>query len=206
MIEFALIVLAAYLLGAIPVGLVLGKLRGVDVTEYGSGKIGFANVLRILGARYAAIVFVADILKGVIAVLIAKFTLHSNAGEMAAAFAAIAGHNWSVYIKFKGGRGVNTSVGGLLAMEPMAGAIGLAVFWMIVGVSRYISLGSMLGGLSAVVAMIVLFVLGRTPLEFLIYTLVAVALIVIQHRDNILRLLSGGERKVGEEGERRKKT
>jgi len=206
MIEFALIVLAAYLLGAIPVGLVLGKLRGVDVTEYGSGKIGFANVLRILGARYAAIVFVADILKGVIAVLIAKFTLHSNAGEMAAAFAAIAGHNWSVYIKFKGGRGVNTSVGGLLAMEPMAGAIGLAVFWMIVGVSRYISLGSMLGGLSAVVAMVVLFALGRTPLEFLIYTLVAVALIVIQHRDNILRLLSGGERKVGEEGERRKKT
>jgi len=203
MIEFALIVLAAYLLGAIPVGLVLGKMRGVDVTEYGSGKIGFANVLRTLGPRFAAIVFVTDILKGVGAVLLAKFILHSNTGEMAAGFAAIIGHNWSIYCRFKGGRGVNTSVGGLLAMEPMAGAIGLAIFGLAVWLSRYISLGSMLGGLSAGVVMIVLAALGRTPLEHLIYTLVAIALIVFQHRDNIVRLLSGGERKVGVEVKRR---
>lgn len=203
MIEFAAVVIGSYLLGAIPFGLVLGKLRGVDVRAYGSGKIGSANVLRTLGTRAAVLVFVADLLKGVIVVLIARFILESHVGEMAAGFAAIAGHDWSVFLKFKGGRGVVTSMGGLLAMAPLIAVAGLAIFILIVALSRYVSLGSMVGALSAVAMMAALMALDRVPLEHLIYTAIAVALIIFQHWDNIARLLSGSERKLGQREERR---
>ena len=203
MIEFAAVVFGSYLIGSIPSGLVLGKLRGVDVREYGSGNIGSANVLRTLGRRAGVVVLIADLLKGVIAVLLAKFILESPAGEMAAGFAAVVGHDWSVFIRFQGGRGVATSVGGLLVMAPLAGAAGLAVFVIAAALFRYVSLGSMLGGLSAVTLMAVFVALDRAPVEHLIYTGVAVALILVQHRANITRLLSGAESKLGQKGERR---
>ena len=175
MIEFAAVVVGSYLIGSIPSGLVLGKLRGVDVREYGSGNIGTANVLRTLGPWAGVAVLIADLLKGVIAVLLAKFVLESHAGEMAAGFAAIAGHDWSVFIRFQGGRGVATSVGGLLVMAPLAGAAGLAAFVLVIALLRYVSLGSMLGGLSAVAVMVAFVALDRAPAEYLIYTVVAVA-------------------------------
>jgi glycerol-3-phosphate acyltransferase PlsY len=203
MIEFAAVVIGSYLIGSIPSGLILGKLRGVDVREYGSGKTGTANVLRTLGTRAAAVALVADVLKGVIAVLLAKYVLGSPVGEMAAGFAAVAGHNWSVFIRFRGGRGVATSVGGLFAMAPLVAASGIAIFAIIAAVSRYVSLGSMLGGLSAVAIMAALVALDEAPAQYLIYVGVAAALIVLQHRDNIARLLSGSESKLGRRGERR---
>lgn len=203
MIEFAAVVIGSYLIGSIPSGLILGKLRGVDVREYGSGKIGTANVLRTLGTRAAAVALVADMLKGVIAVLLAKYVLGSPGGEMAAGFAAIAGHNWSVFIRFRGGRGVATSVGGLFVMAPVVAASGFAIFVIIAAVSRYVSLGSMLGGLSALAIMAAFVALDEAPAEHLIYVGVAAALIVVQHRDNIARLLSGSESRLGRGGERR---
>ncbi len=203
MIEFAAVVVGSYLIGSIPSGLVLGKLRGVDLRQYGSGKTGSANVLRTLGPRYAAVALIADMLKGVIAVVLAKCVLGTPAGEMAAGFAAIAGHNWSVFIRFQGGRGVATSVGGLFVMAPVVAASGFAIFAIVAAVSRYVSLGSMMGGLSAL-AMIAAFVaLDKAPVQYLIYVAVAAALIVVQHRDNIARLLSGSESKLGQKGERR---
>ena len=203
MIEFAAVVIGSYLIGSIPCGLILGKLRGVDVREYGSGKTGTTNVLRTIGKKAAAVALVCDLLKGVIAVIIARYVLGSPVGEMAAGFAAVAGHDWSIFIKFNGGRGVATSLGGLFVMAPLAGVGSIAVFVLIIALSRYVSLGSIVGALAGVAIMVALTALDQAPWEYLVYTGVVVALIVFQHRDNIGRLLSGSENKLGQKGERR---
>ena len=203
MIEFAAVVIGSYLIGSIPCGLILGRLRGVDVREYGSGRTGTANVLRTIGKKAAAVALICDLLKGVIAVIIARYVLGSPVGEMAAGFAAVAGHDWSIFIKFKGGRGVATSVGGLFVMAPLAGVGGIAVFVLVIALFRYVSLGSIVGALAGVAIMVAFTALDRAPWEYLVYTGVVVALIVFQHRDNIGRLLSGSENKLGQKGERR---
>jgi len=206
MIEFVAVVIGSYLIGSIPSGLIIGKLRRVDIREYGSGNIGTTNVLRTLGARYGAIVLIADVFKGVIAVLIARYIIGSPMSEMAAGFAAVAGHDWSVFLKFKGGRGVATSLGGILPMAmwaPLAAVAGVVIFIALIALTRYVSLASIIGSLSAVVAMAVFMGMNRVPWEYLVYIGGVVALIIFQHRDNISRLLSGTESKLGQKGERR---
>ena len=206
MIEFAAVVIGSYLIGSIPSGLVIGKLKHIDVREYGSGNIGTTNVVRTLGARYGAIVLIADVLKGVIAVLLARYTIETPTGEMAAGFAAVAGHDWSLFLRFKGGRGVATSLGGLLPMvmpAPMSGVTGLGVFVLVALASRYVSLASIVGSFGAVVAMAVFMGFGLVPWQYLVYIVVVVAWIIFQHRDNISRLLSGTESKLGQKGEKR---
>jgi len=209
MIEFVAVVIGSYLIGSIPSGLVIGKLKGIDVRDYGSGNIGTTNVLRTLGARYGAIVLIADVFKGVIAVLLARYIIETPTGEMAAGFAAVAGHDWSLFLRFKGGRGVATSLGGLLPLvmpAPLSGVTGLGVFVLVALTSRYVSLASIVGSFSAVVAMAVFMGLDRGPWQYLVYIVVVVALIIFQHRDNISRLLSGTESKLGQKGERRQVT
>ena len=206
MIEFAAVVIGSYLIGSIPSGLIIGKLRRVDIREYGSGNIGTTNVLRTLGARYGALVLIADVFKGVIAVLLARYIIGSPMSEMAAGFAAVAGHDWSLFLKFKGGRGVATSLGGILPMAmwaPLAAVAGVVIFIALIALTRYVSLASIMGSLSAVVAMAVFMGMDRVPWEYLVYIVVVVALIIFQHRDNISRLLSGTESKLGQKGERR---
>ena len=206
MTEFVAVVIGSYLIGSIPSGLVIGKLKGIDVRDYGSGNIGTTNVLRTLGARYGAIVLIADVFKGVIAVLLARYIIETPTGEMAAGFAAVAGHDWSLFLRFKGGRGVATSLGGLLPMvmpAPLSGVTGLGVFVLVALASRYVSLASIVGSLSAVVAMAVFLGMDRVPWQYLVYIVVVVALIIFQHRDNISRLLSGKESKLGQKGEKR---
>jgi len=198
-IEFA-VVIGSYLLGAIPVGLVLSKLKGVDLRQFGSGKTGSTNVLRTIGKKYAVLALIGDILKGVIAVLIARYTLHSPFWEVAAGFAAVIGHNWPVYIKFQGGRGVATATGALLPLAPLASISAIVVFFIIAALTRYASLGSIMGALTAIVVMAVLLTLGRTHTEYLIYTVAAAAMIIGIHYDNIKRLLSGTESKIGDKG------
>ena len=209
MIEFAAVVIGSYLIGSIPSGLVIGKLKGIDVREYGSGNIGTTNVLRTLGARYGALVLIADVFKGVIAVLLARYIIGSPMSEMAAGFAAVAGHDWSLFLKFKGGRGVATSLGGILPLAmwaPLAAVAGVVIFVSIIALTRYVSLGSIAGSLSAVVAMAVFMGLDHVPWEYLVYIVVVVALIIYQHRDNIRRLVSGTESKLGQKGGRRQAT
>jgi glycerol-3-phosphate acyltransferase PlsY len=206
MIEFVAVVIGSYLIGSIPSGLIIGKLRRVDIREYGSGNIGTTNVLRTLGARYGALVLIADVFKGVIAVLLARYIIGSPMSEMAAGFAAVAGHDWSLFLKFKGGRGVATSLGGILPMAmwaPLAAVAGVVIFIAIIALTRYVSLASIMGSLSAVVAMAVFLGLDRVPWEYLVYIGGVVALIIFQHRDNISRLRSGTESKLGQKGERR---
>ena len=206
MVEYLGVIIGSYLIGSIPWGLVVGRLKGIDIREYGSGNIGSTNILRTLGTKFGAIVLIADVLKGVIAVLLARYIIETPTGEMAAGFAAIAGHDWSLFLKFKGGRGVATSLGALLPMAmpaPLAAVSGLVVFLLIVALTRYVSLGSLLGSVSAVVTMAVFMALDRVSWEYLVYIVVAVTLIIFQHRDNIKRLASGTEGKLGQKGERR---
>jgi acyl phosphate:glycerol-3-phosphate acyltransferase len=146
------------------------------------------------------------VFKGVIAVLLARYIIGSPMSEMAAGFAAVAGHDWSLFLKFKGGRGVATSLGGILPMAmwaPLAAVAGVVIFIAIIALTRYVSLASIMGSLSAVVAMAVFMGMDRVPWEYLVYIVVVVALIIFQHRDNISRLLSGTESKLGQKGERR---
>ena len=216
LLKLVVIILLGYLLGAIPFGLIIGKLaRGIDVRQYGSGKTGFANVLRTAGGRAGAVTFFADVGKGIVATLLGgiivggstatagPLTFDFQGAQVVAAVAAVAGHNWSVYIKFEGGRGVDTSLGGLIAMSPFIGLACLAIGLIVISVSRYVSLGSMSGAGSSILILIPLVALGHEPAEYLIYGTIATALVIYQHRDNIGRLRAGTERRLELKGERR---
>lgn len=214
-LEAVLVVLLGYSLGAIPFGLVIGKLlRGIDIREYGSGNIGFANVLRTVGVKAGALTFIADVSKGAVPVLLGGIIIGDSTAEIgslvfdkqgaqiAAALAAVIGHNWSIYIRFQGGKGVDTALGGLLAMSPLVGLGCLVIGVGTMAVFRYISLGSMVGGCTSVVILIPLVVTEHEPLEYLIYGVIVSMLIVFRHRENIGNLLSGTERKIGQKGDR----
>ena len=206
MIEYAVVIIVSYLVGSIPSGLILGRIRGIDVREYGSGNIGTTNVLRTLGKKFGAIVMAADLLKGVVAVLLARYVIGAPAGEMAAALAVVAGHDWSLYLRFRGGRGVATSAGALIVMAPLVAAAGIVTFVAVVALTRYVSLGSIAAAAGTVIVMAVFTALDRAPFEYLIFIGIAVALIVFQHRENVARLLAGTENKLGQKAEKRQTT
>lgn len=200
------IVLAAvigYLLGAIPFGLIIGRVaRGIDIREYGSHRTGATNALRTLGARAAALVFVLDVAKGVAAVLLARALFGGDPlVEWAAAvagFAAIIGHNWSAFIGFTGGRGVATSGGALGAMSPWSVAIVAPIVVGVIWRSRYVSLGSITGGLLAPVVTAGLALVGLASVPAIVYALASGLLVTAAHGDNIGRLRAGTERRIGQ--------
>lgn len=198
-----LAVALGYLLGSIPVGLVVGKVvKGIDIREHGSGKIGVSNTFRILGLRAAIPVFVADWAKGFLTVMVARALGNSTAGQVAAALAAVAGHNWPLFIGFKGGRGVMPATGGLTAFSPSTALIAAGMAATTLVNSRYVSLASLSGTGTALLTMALLVALKKKPLAHFVYVFTAAAMIVFQHRDNITRLLSGTEPKLGEKAER----
>lgn len=200
------IVLAAligYLLGAIPFGLLIGRAtRGIDIREYGSHRTGATNALRTLGAKAAALVFVLDVAKGVAAVLIARALFADDPlvewAAAAAGFAAICGHNWSVFIGFTGGRGVATSGGALGAMSPWSVLVVLPVVVLVIWRSRYVSLGSITGGLLAPVVTAGFAIAGLASVPAIAYALASGLLVTASHSDNIGRLRAGTERKIGQ--------
>ena len=209
--KFVAVVVLGYLLGSIPFGLLVAKRWArVDVRQYGSGKIGMTNVLRTAGKKAAAMVLALDLLKGVLAVVFAGLIVGAGYGEVGgfglgvlvaevlAALAAIVGHNWSVFLKFKGGRGVVTFFGGLIALCPPAAIFGAEVFVIGAGVTRYASLASIAAAVASYTILVPLVIMNRFPIEYLAYTLIGTILIFIMHRDNIIRLLSGKERKLGD--------
>jgi len=209
--KFVAVVVLGYLLGSIPFGLLVAKWWAkVDIRQYGSGKIGMTNVLRTAGKKAAAVVLALDLLKGVLAVVFAGLIVGGGYGEVGgfglgvlvaevlAALAAIVGHNWSVFLKFKGGRGVVTFFGGLIALCPPAAIFGVEVFIIGAGVTRYASLGSIAAAVATYTILIPLVIMNRFPIEYLAYTLIGTILIFIMHRDNIIRLISGRERKLGD--------
>ena len=201
--HYALIIPLSYLLGSIPWGfLVTMVVKGVDIREYGSGKIGTSNVLRIAGGPYAVLALILDLSKGLLAVLLAKVVADNATVEVVAGLLALGGHNWPVFLGFKGGRGIAPGVGGLLIMEPLAGAIAMAAFVPVTFISRYLSLGSMVAVLVAFLSVLAMVLMDRSSAEYLIYTGVGGAVILWQHRDNIHRLLRGTERRLGQSADR----
>ena len=199
MIEYLVMVPIAYLIGSIPFGLLAGKLVAkVDIREYGSGKIGMTNVLRTAGITTAAVVLLLDMGKAVAGVVIARLLFDSGGVEAAAALAVIFGHNWPVFIGFRGGRGTASGWGGLLILSPIAGIIATVVGVLLVGLTRYVSLGSIAATALGSAVLIVLAVFyDPVPLVYSWYGIIGGTLIVVRHRDNIQRLLNGTERKIG---------
>ena len=195
--------LLGYLLGALPFGLIIGRLtRGIDLREYGSHRTGATNALRTLGGPAAAAVFVLDVAKGVAAVLLARLLFADDPlVEWAAAvagFAAIVGHNWSVFIGFTGGRGVATSTGALAAMSPWTVVILAPIVIGIMWRSRYVSLGSITGGMLAPVITAGLWLVDLASVPAIAYALASGLLVTAAHADNIARLRAGTERKIGQ--------
>ena len=197
--QYALVAPLAYVLGSIPWGFLLAMgVRGVDIRQYGSGRTGTSNVLRSAGGKLAVLALGLDLSKGILAVLLAKIVADDPAVEVAAGLLALAGHNWPVFLKFKGGRGIATGLGGLLVMEPIAGAIAVASFLLVILPSRYLSLGSIASLFGAFLSSLALVLLDRSTAVYLLYTGIGCSIILWQHRDNVQRLLKGTERKLGQ--------
>ena len=213
--QYVAAVIVGYLLGSIPFGLLVAKRAAkVDVREYGSGKTGATNVLRTVGRKAAIIVGGMDIMKGALAVVFAglivgksylvvgNFGLGSLLAQVLAALAAVAGHNWSVFLRFRGGSGVATFFGGLIAMCPWVVAIfGGQILVLGAGLTGFVSLGSIAGVVGTYAILVPLTVLNGFPIEYLIYALIGTCMIIIMHRGNIARLLRGKERRLGEKAE-----
>ena len=206
--------LTGYLLGSIPFGLLIGKLLSrKDIRQVGSGKTGATNVLRTAGKKAAALVLILDIAKGALAAYLAGliFTSSLLAGDPGVnltpgakslgAFTAMLGHNWPVFVKFRGGRGVATFFGGLALLNLPAFLFGSALVFIIAFLTKYMSVGSMSGAVSTWILLIPLVIIRGTPVEYLAYAIIGAIFIIVMHRDNISRLLAGKERKLGEKVE-----
>lgn len=186
-------VLGAYLLGAVPFGLLVVRVvTGRDIRREGSGNIGASNVYRVAGPAVGALVLALDLLKGFLPVVVSQRLGLGSGTIVAAGLAAIAGHNWSVFLRGEGGKGVATSYGVLLALSPAAGIIAAALWVAVIMVTRYASLASLLGVLSVPVVMR----LRAEPVVHVAFGAAVVALAFYRHRANIGRLLRGQELRI----------
>lgn len=202
-VGLALAVAAGYLLGSIPSGYLLGRwLAGIDLRQYGSGSTGATNTMRVLGARGFALTFAADVLKAAAAILLARALVGDALGpavaECLAAIAAIVGHNWSVFIGFAGGRGAACSVGAMLLLYWPGALVGLLAAAILIYLTRYVSLGSIAGTLIGLIVTLTAVAQGVLPAALGVFAVATAALVIVQHRGNIARLLAGTERKIGQ--------
>ena len=194
-----LLVLLAYVSGSVPVGVLVARASGgPDPRTIGSGRTGGTNALRALGRKWAAVVVTGDLAKGAVPVLIARLVTGGDpVVEVACAFAAVVGSSRSVFLGFGGGRGVGTGVGTMLVIQPIAVIIAAPVFFLAILITRYVSLGSLLGSAAMFPAMLLIWAVasGAVPPAYLVWAAVGPALIWLAHADNINRLLHGQERK-----------
>lgn len=208
---------AAYLLGSVPFGLIVARTRGIDPRMAGSGNIGATNVGRLLGGRFFAIVFTLDLLKGLVPMIAAGLVLRRAVGDpqfyqpadyglwLLAGFAAIAGHMFSVFLGFKGGKGVATSTGVILGLFPyytLPAAIAVLAFIVLFKVTRYVSVSSIVGSMIFVLAYVGVGLALRWPVfrsqwPLLAFAVVMASLIVYKHRGNLARLRAGTEHRFG---------
>ena len=201
---FPVIALIGYLLGSVPTGLIVGRLaRGIDIRRYGSGKTGFTNALRTIGLRASLPVLVIDLAKGALTVVIARLLSDNAYVQAVGGLAAVAGHDWPVFAGFRGGRGVGTSFGVLLGMNPLVGLALIPMAIAIAFVTRYMSVVSISGAVLATGVLIGLAAAGVLPAAYAVYAGLAGALVIVLHRENIQRLLAGTEPKIGRGGKRR---
>ena len=196
-IDLVLAVLAGYLIGAVPTGVLIGRLRGVDPRASGSGRTGTTNAFRTLGPRWAAAVAVLDVLKGVAAVLIGNSLGFGPWAGALAAVAAVIGHVRSIFIGFTGGRGAATGAGAMLVLAPIAILVALPEFLLIVWRTRLVSLGSVMAAVTVALVAAALYSVGWAGLEVVVASALIGLVVVLAHTDNIQRLLAGTERRIG---------
>jgi len=190
----ALLIAFSYLLGSIPFGVVFARAKGIDLRSVGSGNIGATNVLRAAGKGTALMTLLGDILKGAAAVALAKTFQVGPFYEALCGLAAIVGHDFSLFLGFKGGKGVATSIGVVLIYVPIAGILTVVLWLATVKATRYSSLGAIV---SFALLPAVMFLLGQGSQKVIFASLIA-ALLLLKHAGNIRRLASGTERRVGE--------
>ena len=197
-VDLVLAVLAGYLIGAVPSGVLIGRLRGVDPRASGSGRTGTTNALRSLGPRWAAVVAVLDVVKGAAAVLVGNLIIGPApwAGALAAV-AAVVGHVRSIFIGFTGGRGAATGAGAMLVLAPIAILVALPEFLLIVWRTRLVSLGSVMAAVTVALVAAALYSIGWAGLEVVVAGALIGLVVVLAHTDNIQRLLAGTERRIG---------
>ena len=194
MVTILLSIIIGYIFGSIPSGLVLVKMAcGIDIREYGSKNIGTTNVFRTVGGRMASIVLIADVIKGILAVLLVRYFFESNLQlELLTAIASLLGHNYSIFLGFKGGRGVATGLGLILLFMPDVCIFSFTVWLVIVFVTRYVSLGSIVG---AFITPIVAYYRSY-PIELVLFALAACVFVIVRHYENMKRLIAGTESKI----------
>lgn len=199
MLNYLIIFIIAYLLGNISTSYIIAKrVAGVDIRTQGSGNAGSTNVLRTLGKKAGLMTFVGDLLKGIIAVLlagiIAKYIgLDPLTAKYIAVVGVVSGHNWPAFLGFKGGKGVATSLGSMIAVNPIMALSCFLVFLIIVYITKYVSLGSVLSiSLSPVIMMF------NQNIKGVLVTLFLALSVIYTHRENIKRLINKTERKIGE--------
>jgi glycerol-3-phosphate acyltransferase PlsY len=214
----SLLILAplAYLLGSTPFGLLVGLAKGVDPRKAGSGNIGATNVGRLLGKRFFALVFALDMFKGLLPMVVGGMILQWAGGPadqtdyllwLLIGFAAITGHMFSIFLRFKGGKGVATSTGVMLGVYPyytLAAIITVPVFFVVLKLTRYVSAASIAAAISFPLAYAAIGLFEQWPLlgrqlPLLIFAVIVGLLIVVKHRTNIARLLAGTEHRAGRE-------
>ena len=184
------VVIVSYLIGAIPTGLLVVRLlSGEDIRRHGSGNIGTVNVLRVAGLATAIVVLAVDILKGLVPIMLAVRAGAPASVAVLGGLAAIAGHNWSVFLRFQGGKGIATSFGVLLGLSWSAAAVAAAVWIVTVAITRYSSLGSLLAVVSVPITLWRL----RQPEEYVSFGVIAALFAIYRHRGNLQRLVAGTE-------------
>lgn len=200
MIEIISAFVTAYLLGSIPTSFIMGKIvRKIDIRQYGSGNVGATNALRVLGTKIGIITLIIDIGKGILAVVIGKrlVTEPSNLLLIGFGLFAILGHIFTIFLKFKGGKGVATSAGVFIALIPVPVAITLVVFVVTVWLSKYVSLGSIIGALTLFLVELYINIQNDfSDLEILIFVFVIALFIIIRHKSNIKRIIAGNENRI----------
>lgn len=205
-LQIGLLILS-YLLGSIPTGFLLGKMKGIDIREHGSKNIGATNTGRVLGMRYAVIAYIFDMLKGAVIVFLVRFGIINFEPEIIHPLfygvAACLGHTSSIYLKFKGGKAVATASGVMFGFVPWLLLFGLIIFFFVTWLTRYVSVGSIVGASTVFLVTIILAIIGKDPffdyeytLAFPLITFIIFVILIVRHKGNISRLKQKTESKV----------
>ena len=193
-----LILFLGYLFGSFPSGYLAGKIaKGIDIRSLGSGSTGATNVLRHIGKRAAITVFLLDVFKGVISILLAKYFLLNDSWQVAIGLSTLIGHIWPVWLNWRGGKAVATGLGIFLGLSWQVGLATLGVFILMITLFRIVSLASVSAALALPFIMFISFKTSSISLPFLVISLLATTLVIWRHRENILRLMKGKEPKIG---------
>ena len=194
-----LFIFLGYLFGSFPSGYLAGKIaKGIDIRSLGSGSTGATNVLRHIGKRAAITVFLLDVFKGVISILLAKYFLLNDSWQVAVGLSTLIGHIWPVWLNWRGGKAVATGLGIFLGLSWQVGLATLGIFILMITLFRIVSLASVSAALALPLIMFLSFNTSNISFPFLIISLLAMTLVIWRHRENILRLIKGKEPRIGQ--------